>query len=106
MDADCGLDTEQTSRHATQCSLPAHHGTAETCKRYAQCLMEEIGRFTDIAQLYKPWELRDEEEDRIDDQISETKAQIERELADHEQMSTIKADSVNNGTQIRATQAI
>lgn len=65
-----------------------------------------ISGLTDISQLYKPWELRDEEEDRIDDQISETEAQIERELADHEQTSTTKADSVNNGTQIKATQAI
>jgi hypothetical protein len=35
----------------------------------------------DIRQLYKPWELRDDEEDRIDDQISRAKAQIEQELA-------------------------
>lgn len=33
-----------------------------------------------MLQLYKPWELRPEEEDRIDDQVSRAQAQIDREL--------------------------
>jgi hypothetical protein len=52
---------------------------------------------TDTLQLYKPWELRDDEEDRIDDQISRAKAQIEQEVAGSEATLTPRAGGDENG---------
>lgn len=57
---------------------------AETMRNRHRDLLHRANFLHTSAQprlLYKPWELRDEEEDRIDDQISEAKAQIDRELA-------------------------
>lgn len=60
---------------------------------------------TDNPQLYKPWELRDDEEDRIDGQISQAKAQIEQELAGSEATLTPRADGDENGM-FRETQDV
>lgn len=49
------------------------------------------------SQFYKPWELRDEEEDVIDDQIRDTKAQIERELGDVETAEAGGTEAANGG---------
>ncbi|KAM0716343.1 hypothetical protein Q7P37_007788 [Cladosporium fusiforme] len=53
--------------------------------------------------LYKPWELRSEEEDRTDDQIYEAKAQIERELANAEKTPTRKPDTLKHASPERTT---
>lgn len=61
-----------------------------------RCVRAYNGLHADFVQLYKPWELRDEEEDRIDDQINEAKAQIERELASSDSTQASR-DSTNGG---------
>lgn len=55
------------------------------------------------SQLYKPWELLSDEEDRIDDQIYEAKLQIEHELADAEKASATKTDTGDAGAHMQRT---
>lgn len=46
--------------------------------------MHALPRFSaDLWQFYRPWELRPDEEDRIDEQIKEAQAQIDKELHEH-----------------------
>ncbi|GAB7327952.1 hypothetical protein MBLNU13_g11718t2 [Cladosporium sp. NU13] len=64
---------------------------AETMRNRHRDMLHKANFLHTSAQprlLYKPWELRDEEDDRIDDQISEVKAQIDRELASFNEVQT------------------
>ncbi|KAK4502884.1 hypothetical protein PRZ48_006310 [Zasmidium cellare] len=45
---------------------------------------------------YKPWELRTDEEDRIDDQIKDTEDQIDKELADWEEEKQKRLDALDD----------
>lgn len=57
------------------------HTTAQP-RLVSPCWIDALREaWADLRQFYKPWELRDEEEDIIDEQIRNAKAQIEDELA-------------------------
>lgn len=53
------------------------------------------GNGAKMCQYYKPWDLRTDEEDRIDDQIKDTQDQIDKELADWQDEKQRRLDSLN-----------
>jgi hypothetical protein len=50
---------------------------------------------TNVFQFYKPWDLRPDEEDRIEDQIRDAQAQIDKELDDFDEQYRRHGSSAN-----------
>jgi hypothetical protein len=48
--------------------------------RIVSCLRASKWSFINAMQFYKPWDLRPDEEDRIEEQIRDAQAQIDKEL--------------------------
>ena len=57
----------------------------ESEPRIVRLLCRPDCSFADIFKFYKPWDLRPDEEDRIEEQIRDTQAQIDKELDDFDE---------------------
>lgn len=90
-------DADTAQEYAARCQLLADRIRAET--RRSSLLWHFLCLEADRVQYYRPWELRSEEEGRIEVQLAETKSQIDKELADFEPSEVVKdeAESANRG---------